>query len=41
MVNETLGVTEAFADDSGVDALLQQDRGVGMAEVVQADDALV
>ena len=30
-------MAEAFADDFGVDALLQQDRGVGVAKVVQAD----
>ena len=28
------GVAEAFADDCEVDALLQQDRGVGVAQVV-------
>lgn len=28
------GVAEAFADDFGVDALLQQDRGAGVAQVV-------
>ena len=31
------GVAEAFADDFGVDALLQQDRGVGVTQAVQAN----
>ena len=31
------GVAEAFAVDFGVDALLQQDRGVGVTQAVQAN----
>ncbi len=32
-------MAEAFADDLGVDVLLEQDRGVGMAEVVKPEGA--
>lgn len=36
-LKETLAWPRAFSYDFGVDPLLQQDRGAGVAQVVQAD----